>query len=226
MTRKQPAVFCLAVALIAGFGLSVWSGTVEAQTKADPFHFGLGALASWTRDAGDPAAGDTLQNGLYLQKNTATSNFAVAGASITPLPSNLSVSTLQELSFQISGVAGPDGEPFAGGPFGPSHGYCGAGAPRFNVSSSAASTCFLGCAAADHANSTHLASGWWLIKFVPPFTAYAGCEGGITGNITSIEVIMDEGLTSDLATLCWTTSRSGGVGSRLLWATRNNSTRL
>jgi hypothetical protein len=192
MIRKQP-VSCLAVALITGFGLLVWSGTVEAQTKADPFHFGLGALASWTRDAGNPAAGDTLQNGLYLQKNTATSTFAAAGASITPLPSNLTGLTLQELSFQISGFPGTDGEPFAGGPFGPSHGYCGAGAPRFNVSSSAATTCFLGCASADHANSTHLASGWWLIKFVPPFTAYAGCGDGITGNITSIEIIMDEG---------------------------------
>ena len=191
MTRKQPAVSCLAVALIAGFGLLVWSGTVEAQTKADPFHFGLGALASWTRDAGTPAAGDTMQNGLYLQKNTATSTFAAAGASITPLPSSLTGTNLQELSFQISGYPGTDGEPFDGGPFGPSHGYCGAGAPRFNVSSSGP-TCFLGCA---HGDKTHLASGWWSIKFVSthPFTAYPGCEGGITGAITSIEIIMDEG---------------------------------
>ena len=89
MTRTQPAVSCLAVALIAGLGLLVWSGTVEAQTKADPFSFGLGTLASWTRDAGNPAAGDTNQNGLYLQKNTATATFAAAGASLTPLPSSL-----------------------------------------------------------------------------------------------------------------------------------------
>ena len=51
--------------------------------------------------------------------------------------------TLQELSFQISGFPGATyGEPFAGGLYGPSHGYCGAGAPRFNVTSSAG-TCFL-----------------------------------------------------------------------------------
>ena len=189
MTRKQPAVFSLAVALIAGLGLSVWSGTVEAQTKADPFHFGLGALASWTRDAGNPAAGDTLQNGLYLQKNTLCSSFAAAGASISPLPSNLTGSNLQELSFQISGFPGADGEPFEGGPFGPSHGYCNNGAPRFNVSSSAG-TCFLGCA---HGDKSHLASGWWSIKFVPAFTDYPGCETGIAGNSTSISIIMDEG---------------------------------
>jgi hypothetical protein len=190
MTRKPPVASCLAVTLIAGFGLLVWSGTVEAQTKARPFHFGLGALASWTRDAGNPAAGDTNQYGLYLQKNSASITFAAAVASITPLPSSTTGGNLQELSFQISGYPGTDGEPFEGGLFGPSHGYCESSSPRFVVSSTAPSGCFLGCA---QGAKTHLASGWWTIKFVPPFTAYPGCEDGVTGNVASIDVVMQDG---------------------------------
>ena len=172
--------------LALGFLLS--APVAEAQVKADPFHFGLGATATWMRDAGNPANGDSDQEGLYLQKGTATANFAAAGASLLPLSTGLTGTNMTDISFEISGFPGADGEPFAGGPFGPSHGYCGAGAPRFNVTSSTG-TCFLGCNAGD---KTHLASGWWKVNFHTPFTNYAGCTSAPTA-ITSIDVILDEG---------------------------------
>jgi hypothetical protein len=70
----------------------------------DPFHFGLGALATWARDAGKPGSGDANQFGLYLQKNTTTASFAAAGAEINV--SGLSASALTVLSFDILGFPG------------------------------------------------------------------------------------------------------------------------
>src|SRR5262249_35824040 len=55
------------------------------QVKVDPFHFGLGALATWSRDAGEPAThgvGDPQRFGLLLQKLTLTANFSASGASL------------------------------------------------------------------------------------------------------------------------------------------------
>lgn len=176
---------------LMALGFLLAAPIAEAQPRADPFHFGLGALASWTRDAGNPAASDSNQEGLYLQKATLTANFAAAGASILPLPAPaIAPANLTDLSFEISGFPGAFGEPFAGGDFGPSHGYCGAGAPRFNVTSTTGGTCFLGCAAGD---KTHLASGWWKVNFTFPFTQYAGCAA-ISGVITNIDIIFDEGI--------------------------------
>jgi hypothetical protein len=90
---------------------------------------------------------------------------------------------LQILSFDISG--------FPGMPFGTANGYCGAGAPRFNVASDAAATCFLGCVHGQKQQDAQ--SGWWTISFRPPFTQYAGCEGGVTGSVRSISIVFDEG---------------------------------
>ena len=153
--------------------------------RVDPFHFGLGALATWARDAGEPASqgagGDPQRLGLLLQKLTTTANFSASGASLSR--SNSSAEQLHFLSFDITG--------FPGLPFGTANGYCGAGAPRFNVVSDAAATCFLGCIHGQKQQSAE--SGWWTISFVPPFTQYAGCEGGVTGTVRSISIVFDEG---------------------------------
>jgi hypothetical protein len=152
------------------------------QTRVQPFQFGSGALAAWMVGAGIPVAGDIAQYGLYLQKGTQTSSFAAAGGSIEPLPAGLNGANLSELSFAISG--------YQGQPFGTANGYCNNGAPRFNVSSNNG-TCFLACAHGDRTQDP--ATGWWTISFTPPFNGYLGCEGGISGRISGIEVILDEG---------------------------------
>lgn len=154
------------------------------SVRLDPFHFGLGALATWARDAGEPSShggGDPQRYGLLLQKLTATTNFSAAGASL--FRGQMDADDLDRLAFDISGVEDME--------FGTANGYCGAGAPRFNVVSDAAATCFLGCT--HGARTQDARSGWWTISFVPPFTQYAGCEGGVTGTIRSISIVFDEG---------------------------------
>lgn len=153
--------------------------------NADPFHFGLGSLATWARDAGEPGqTGDPKQFGLYLQKLTATTNFAAAGVR-NMLKKSVPAAELNTLAFDISGFAG---EPT----FGVANGYCGAGAPRFNVvSTGVADICFLGCIHGTKTQDTQ--TGWWEIRFDAPFTAFAGCGGGVSGDVTSISIVFDEG---------------------------------
>jgi hypothetical protein len=150
--------------------------------NADPFHFGLGCLGTWERDAGEPGqTGDPKQFGLYLQKLTATANFAAAGVR-NMLKKPMPAAELNTLAFDISGFAG---EPT----FGVANGYCGAGAPRFNVVSDAG-LCFLGCIHGTKTQDTQ--TGWWEIRFDAPFSAFPGCSG-VSGDVTSISIVFDEG---------------------------------
>ena len=75
-------------------------------------------------------------------------------------------------------------------PSAPPTATAGAGSPRFNVSSGNG-TCFLGCQAANKVQDA--TTGWWTIKFLPPFTQYDGCGVGIGGTLAGIDIIMDEG---------------------------------
>ena len=159
--------------------------------RVEPFQFGLGALVGWIRGAGAPGQKhDEGQFGLYLQKHTPDSAtyFAAAGAELTgnvPKTAN----DLTTLAFDISGVPDQDFDSANFGTVaGSTHGYCGAGAPRFNVFSDSGTT-FLGCAAGDKTQDS--VTGWWTVKFVPPFARYGGSEP--TGTIKGIEIVFDEG---------------------------------
>src|SRR2546427_3773509 len=160
--------------------------------RVEPFQFGLGALVGWIRGAGAPGQPrDEGQFGLYLQKHTPDSAtyFAAAGASLTGnIPKT--AAELTTLSFDISGVPGVafDATTF-NTVAGSNHGYCGAGAPRVNVDSDAG-TIFLGCAAGDKTQDP--VTGWWTVKFVPPFAKYGG-GAEPTGTIKAITIIFDEG---------------------------------
>lgn len=160
----------------------------------EPWHFGLGAMSGWILGSGEPGNwGDKGQWGFLLQKHTPDSAtyFAAAGATITGGPTK--ASSLKVLSFDISGYPG---EAFNSADYGTvagsTHGYCGAGAPRFNVFSEAG-TCFLGCAHGDKTQNP--TTGWWTISFDSshPFSSYPGCEVGISGKISGIELVFDEG---------------------------------
>src|SRR5438093_9904462 len=131
---KKQLVLVAVVALVT-LPLAGFAGAFEV----DPFHFGLGCLATWERDAGEPGQkGDTKQFGLYLQKHTASADFAAAGVR-TMLILPMSAASLNTLAFDISGIPGVTN-------FGEANGYCGAGSPRFNVVSGGTEvTCFLGC---------------------------------------------------------------------------------
>ena len=138
-----------------------------------------GQPAAWMVGAGQP--GDDPSWGLYLQKSTATTNLSAAGASIVPLPPGLTGEDLLKLAFSIPGVLGQS----------QGTAYCSAGAPRFNVVSDAG-TCFLGCAHGDPLQDA-TTGGWVKVRFEPPFDSFAGCEAGISGPVTKIRIVMDEG---------------------------------
>ena len=170
--------------------MNLWSGLdrLPGRTKIgltlgfDLIALSIALWASYALRYGRWTPPTTLEQfGLLLQKLTATANFAASGAEL--FDGHLSAEHLDRLAFDISG--------FRGMAFGTANGYCGAGAPRFNVGSSAAATCFLGCA---HGQKTQdPQSGWWTISFRPPYTQYPGCEGGVTGTVDSIEIVFDEG---------------------------------
>lgn len=166
-----------------------WGFLVYKHIEIKPFHFGIGAASGWIRGAGEPKAWfDPQQWGFLMQKHAPTTSYAAGGADITGVPKY--ATGLSTLSFDISGVVG---ESFTGGPYnGTTHGYCNNGAPRFNVYSDAG-TCFLGCALGDRSQDPN--SGWWTIAFKSshPFNTYPGCESGISGVISGIQIILDEG---------------------------------
>ena len=66
-------------------------------------------------------------------------------------------------------------------------GWCGAGSPRFNVTTSDGLTHFYGCS---YGTKTDLANGWSRVAFGPD-TPFAGNAFGQT--IERIEVVLDEG---------------------------------
>jgi hypothetical protein len=76
--------------------------------------------------------------------------------------------TLSELSFEVKG-------------------YCGPGAPRFNVSTTTDSTYFFGCV---HGDTTDLADGWKRVTFTGD---EVGVPAGAFGStISGVDVVMDE----------------------------------
>ena len=109
-------------------------------------------VAKWTPD------------GLALQKNTATSTNAAAGAEVRGFEGV----TLESLSFEMQ-----DGE------------YCGAGAPRFNVST-AAGTSFLGCIYGEKSNA---GNGWTKVTFDGDEVGAAAAFGPA---INGLDIVMDE----------------------------------
>ncbi len=200
--KRALAVAALSVGLLYAFG--PWAA-ISADDKdkdkpkiikvpplrLDLFQFGQVGLAGWIRGAGKPGQkGDEGQFGLYLQKNTKTANFAAAGGDFSGNVPKLGTD-LNTLSFDIPGV------PFST-TFGEATGYCNNGAPRYTVVSDAG-FCFLGCLHGDKIQDP--VTGWWNISFSSskPFTAYPGCELGISGNIQAIEVILDEGNDLDIS---------------------------
>src|SRR5437899_12924042 len=67
---------------------------------------------------------------------------------------------------------------------------------RKEVKGAESSRCgdFGGCATIGRKEKTQdTQTGWWEIRFDMPFSAFPGCESGVTGNVTSISIVFDEG---------------------------------
>lgn len=125
---RKALIAVLAVAMLVFAGAAMAGKTGHAVPwKYDPGKTGT-VVAHWTNE------------GLSLQKNTATSTNAAAGADIKGVEGD----ELTSLSFEVKNGA-----------------YCGAGAPRFNVYTDAG-TSFLGCSYGDRAAA---GEGWTKVTF-------------------------------------------------------------
>jgi hypothetical protein len=156
---KLRALFTLTAAFtlaVAAPGMAA-SGKVKVQPGIyDPGAIGI-VVAGWQGGLGEPDVGSNGSQGLVLQKNGPTETNAAAGAEIYGFEGQ----PVSELGFDFQG-------------------YCGAGAPRFDVQTTEGFYFVGGCA---NAAPTDLGNGWSRVRF--DLT-------GITGTIEYVEVIADE----------------------------------
>jgi hypothetical protein len=124
----------------------------------------VGQAKLWVYDPGNAgrAVAEWTKNGLSLQKNAATSVELSAGAEIKGVEGE----TLEKLSFEVNG-------------------YCGAGAPRFNVYTEAR-TYFIGCTYGD---KDDLGGGWTRVTFSGD---EIGGVGAFDSVIKGIDIVQDE----------------------------------
>jgi hypothetical protein len=119
-----------------------------------------GVVSKWDSSTGNPAPS------LRLEKNSPTFDCSSAGATIHGVDGI----HLTELNFDYKG-------------------YCGAGAPRFNVSASDGFHFLGGCA---NGTQTQLSDGWTHVVISPTDTAQAFPVIGNNATVNSIEIVMDE----------------------------------
>jgi len=131
--------------------------------------------AAWQTHQGLPDAGGS-DHALFLQKNGLTSDCSSAGATID----GVNGITLNEIGWDVR-----------------DDGHCGAGAPRFNVTTSDNVTHFIGCSSPPPTTNT-VAPGspdangnTWHRKRYDPATAFPPITLGST--IQSISIVFDEG---------------------------------
>jgi hypothetical protein len=120
------------------------------------------------------AAGDP-HLGLLLNKNGATPDCAASGATIEGFKSGQTITELG-FDFRIGG-------------------HCGAGAPRFNVTSTAGFTYFVGCSSGVHTPAPQDAQ-WERVRFGAANFIPAGSGPPFvfgTTQVRSIDIILDEG---------------------------------
>jgi len=151
-----------------------------------PGGFGEGSFAAWKSQEGLPDNKGNANFALYIQKMTATATVAAGFAVIT----------------------GVEGKPFSELSLSWLHrndGWCGAGAPRWNVGVTGTSgtdyTVFLGCSHADQTGSAP--DGWTSDAFSPAsiatqLTTLLGFSAEQAadieaGTVTGLAIIFDEG---------------------------------
>jgi len=132
--------------------------------------------------------------GLLLNKNGPTPNCSSSGATIEGFKSGTPISELG-FDFRIGG-------------------HCGAGAPRFNITSTAGFTYFIGCAAGAHTPAPQ-DSQWERVRFLDAadvFPADPSAPPFVFGTtaVRSIDIVFDEGTDTPSA------SDPTGVGLAVL----------
>jgi hypothetical protein len=163
---------------LSGIGCPTNAGTSSNGAKKPDGTFTDPACAT-----GDPK--DKGNEGLLLVKTGPTTNFAAAGARFEGLPKNL---TLTELGYDIRKPGADVNDPRGS--------HCGAGAPRFNITTTAGSF-FLGCNSPPATTDT-AGTGWQRLRWggsapLQAFSVTSGMLVTVTGTVTNLEIVFDEG---------------------------------
>jgi hypothetical protein len=169
--------------LVAGSLLvsAYFAGRANAQNNFiavpwvyDPLNTGQ-AAGEWRANQGLPDRGGNRNYALYLQKNVPTSTEAAGGASVE----GVRRITLSELGFDVR-----------------NDGWCGAGAPRFNVYTDQGTYYFFfGCYYGTH---TPIAPNWTRVRFrnqdaYPAYATQSPWAGFGNVRVHSISIVFDEG---------------------------------
>jgi hypothetical protein len=177
---------------------STWLSGIGCPTNASTSSNGAkkpdGTFTDTACLTGDPK--DKDNEGLLLVKTGPTTNFAAAGARFEGLPKKL---TLTELGYDIRKPGANVNDPRGS--------HCGAGAPRFNITTTAGFF-FLGCNSPPPTTDT-AGIGWQRLRWgggtgpnaLMAFCASAGgcgsvaagALGPVTGTLKELEIVFDEG---------------------------------
>jgi hypothetical protein len=167
MKRTFARAVALTFLTLAGTAMAASSHLKVRPWTYDPDKTGI-ADAKWVANAGVEG------HGLYLQKDGPTTANAAGGASIDGVSG-----TLTELGFDYR-----------------NDGHCGAGAPRFNVHTTAGTYFFFGCAYGLHTPVPGNAD-WTRVRFADAdaFAADGSTPfpGFGTAVVTGIDIVFDEG---------------------------------
>jgi len=154
-------------------------GGGQSGLTLHPGGLGEQSFAKWEPQQGEPDSKGSADQALYFQKMTATATFAAAFAVIDGLQGQ-PASVLTNLSWEHR-----------------TDGWCGAGAPRWNIGLSDATgdhTVFLGCNAATH--SPGGAAGWIKDSYSQSDIQTAAAAAGVdlaAATISSLAILFDEG---------------------------------
>ena len=165
--RMRHTLIAVACLFVLAAQASAQSGFVAKPWTYDPDNTGV-AAGAWVPKAGYEG------HGLYLQKNGPTATNAAAGATIQ----GVNGIKLTELGFDYMNA-----------------GYCGAGAPRYNVHlTDGSSYFFFGCAYGLH---TALGPDWTRVRFTdadayPASPAYVWPGFG-NAQVAAVYLVFDEG---------------------------------
>jgi hypothetical protein len=158
-------------------GLAFDVGGGNSGMNLHPRGFGENSLAAWRAKEGQPDTRGKADHALYLQKFTETATFAAGVAVVDGLEGELATS-LTDLSWEHR-----------------IDGWCGGGAPRWNVGLTDASgndhTVFLGCSAATHEPGG--AADWTKDSWDVQAAIVAAGLNPATSTIRGLAIVFDEG---------------------------------
>ncbi len=162
------------------------ASTSSDGLKLHPDGFGQASYAAWKAHEGLPDSQGSADQALYFQKMTATETFAAGVATITGLEGQpLTALTALQWEHRIGG-------------------WCGAGAPRWDIFVSGPqdfkTTVFLGCAAAVHVPDA--TNPEWIMDTFPGLAAEitAALPAGANPadfTISGLSIVFDEGTTQN-----------------------------